>query len=79
MTEEKLLQSLEGVIWEAELAPFRFVFVSEPAEKLIGLSAAEIIDGKTKFINPAIKRALDAGVAIDAQWLAAVHSMYMNG
>lgn len=70
MTEEKLLQSLEGVIWEAELAPFRFVFISEPAEKLIGLSAAEIIDGKTKFINPAIKRALDAGVAIDAQWLA---------
>ncbi len=70
MTEEKLLQSLEGVIWEAELAPFRFIFVSAQAKQLVGLSAEEILEGKAKFINPVLKSALDAGVEMDASWLA---------
>jgi PAS domain S-box-containing protein len=71
MTEDKLLQSLEAAIWEAELAPFRFTFVNTPAEKLLGHTAEEILKGKTKFINPALERALDAGMDIDAQWYAA--------
>jgi len=68
MTEEKLLQSLEGVVWEAEIAPFRFTFVSAPAEKILGIPAEEILKGKTHFINPAISKALDEGVEIDARW-----------
>ncbi len=70
MTEERLLQNLEGVVWEAELVPFRFVYVNTPADKLLGHSAEKILDGKTKFINPAIKQALDAGITIDEKWYA---------
>lgn len=70
MTDEKILESLDGVIWEAELAPFRFTFVSTPAKKLLGYSAEEILQGKTTFINPGIKNALDSGATIDADWYA---------
>jgi len=70
MSEEKLLQSLEGVVWEAELAPFHFTYVSMPAEKLLGLPAEKILEAKTGFMNPVLKNALDAGEEIDAQWYA---------
>lgn len=79
MTEEKLLQSLEGVVWEAELAPFRYTYVSSPAEKLLGLPADLILQGKTNFINPAIKKALDEGILLDAQSFAKLYAQGKAG
>lgn len=70
MSDEKILESLEGVIWEAELAPFRYSFVSSPAKRLLGLSAEDILQGKTNFINPKLKSALAQGVEINADWYA---------
>lgn len=70
MTEEKILESLGGVIWEAELAPFRFTYVNSPAKKLLGYSAQDILQGKTNFINPVLRRALDEGVDINTSWYA---------
>ena len=70
MTDTKILESLGGVIWEAELAPFRYTFVNSPAKKLLGYSAQDILQGKTNFINPVLKRALEEGVEINASWYA---------
>ena len=70
MSDENILESLEGVIWEAELAPFHYSFVSSPAKRLLGHSAEDILQGKTNFINPKLKAALDQGVEISADWYA---------
>ncbi|HIA52158.1 MAG TPA: PAS domain-containing sensor histidine kinase [Candidatus Melainabacteria bacterium] len=70
MSDENILESLEGVIWEAELAPFHYSFVSSPAKRLLGHSAEDILQGKTNFINPKLKAALAQGVEISADWYA---------
>ncbi|MES2149205.1 MAG: PAS domain S-box protein [Pseudomonadota bacterium] len=36
-----LLQSIDGIVWEAQAQPFRFTFVSAQAERLLGFPAAD--------------------------------------
>lgn len=68
MSEEKILQSLEAVIWEAVLAPFHFVFVNDTAEKFLGHRAIDVIENRTNFINPAVKNAIEAADIINEDW-----------
>lgn len=68
MNHEELLDDLEGIVWKAELNPFRYIYVSAGAAKILGHSVEDILSGKSGYINPVLRKCLDEGQSIDEAW-----------
>ena len=51
---QELVESLEGIIWEADVRTFQFTFVSQHCERLLGYSVAQWMSEMTwqKLIHP---------------------------
>lgn len=47
-----LIQSVEGIVWEADAKTFRFTFVSQQAERLLGYPLSLWIDEPTFWADP---------------------------